>query len=258
MVLWKEKFTTSNCHIRFSNTLCRISCSLQTKQNLQKPPLLSFNQTSPPLDSTQRAQNKNGPHLIYPCRSRSTRLTSVEKTPALCILRSSHGAASWSVIWATAEGLPKSWLSNLRVGEQCCHLSCLAVGAAGLFPAELMMKSRIRLWFSEASLLISGCCSQYEAELIILKLLTGEELQWELKTMLVRNCKYCWLNSSELKKRSAILKYHTRVCEILFKSLKKKSFKLKTCAERPLLVETCGFRCTTAKMHLPFSWIYDN
>lgn len=66
------------------------------------------------------------------CRTGSGTLTSVERPPALCIVRSSHGAASWSLIWAVAEGLPESWLSSLRVGEamlsplspgcRCCRI----------------------------------------------------------------------------------------------------------------------------------------
>lgn len=115
------------------------------------------------LTQQKRAQNKNwlALELWNLCCTGRSRLTSAERPPALCLLRSSHGAARWSLIWALAEGLPESWLSAPGGGR--AMLSLLLTGCC-----SFSQVGRMRLLCGEASLLEVSCSSvaalQYQEE----------------------------------------------------------------------------------------------
>lgn len=124
----------------------------------------TFNQTSPPLDSTEQKRLTLELGNLY-CRGKG-RLTSVERPPALYNVRSSHWAASWSPNWAAGEGLPESWLSTPSCWESKAVTAPLEVrrviprGAAAVEQNEAVVyrrftpdgrprcSDRTRLWLS--------------------------------------------------------------------------------------------------------------
>lgn len=119
-------------------------------------------------------------HHCRPARTASGP-TSAERPPALRVVRSSHGAASWSPFWAAAEGLGESWLSTLPVGRAGAVTSPAApVGVAGLFPEELMPRSRMRFHSWSPALLKRQ--DEAPAKLIVLILKAASRREAETST----------------------------------------------------------------------------
>lgn len=108
-------FKSSCCVLRRCQECCAEASAAQR---------ISFDQTQLLLDSTEQVQERNGSLEgdTLSCRGRR-RLTSAERPPALPVQRSSHRAASWSLIWAVAGGLCGSWLSGLGGGSAALSLA---------------------------------------------------------------------------------------------------------------------------------------